>query len=412
VTDTWEALFARRTLGVRLGLEIVEGAYAAMGRPAQGIPAIHVVGTNGKGSTAALAEHALRGRGLRTGLYTSPHLHRVGERVRVGGQPVDDERLRAHVEAVLRVEGGLSLPRPLSFFELLTLAAFDLLAAAGVDAMVVEAGLGGRLDATRLIEPRVVAVTSIDFDHMAILGDTIAKITTEKAAVMRPGVPTVSAPQRPEAEAVLRAVQARPVDVLVLDIQMPGLTGLELHALLPAPAPYVIFATAHPEHAVQAFELGAVDYVLKPIEAGRLGKAIERARTVVEARRGSARAEVERAAASEPEVVLPRLPVSTREGVVLLDPATLSHAVFDGVLVTLVTRDGRQHLTDASLQDIAARLPADRFVRAHRRALLNLHEVAILRPTDSGGYLAVTHAGQEVPVSRQTARKLRRALGL
>jgi two-component system LytT family response regulator len=210
-----------------------------------------------------------------------------------------------------------------------------------------------------------------------------------------------------DAEAVLRALRDQPVDVLVLDIQMPGLTGLELHALLPEPAPYVIFATAHPEHAVQAFELGAVDYVLKPIEAGRLGKAIERARGVVRTRRGARAPEV-----GDGEVVLPRLPVSTREGVVLLDPATLSHAVFDGVLVTLVTRDGRQHLTDASLQEIAARLPADRFVRAHRRALLNLHEVALLRPTDSGGYLAITHAGQEVPVSRQTARKLRRALGL
>lgn len=205
MTTPWEALFARRTLGVRMGLEIVEGAYAAMGRPARGIPAIHVVGTNGKGSTAALAEHALRGRGRRTGLYTSPHLHRVGERVRVGGQPVADEHLQAHVEAVLRVEAGLALPRPLSFFELLTLAALDLLAAAEVDALVVEAGLGGRLDATRLVEPCVVAVASIDLDHQAILGDTIAAIAAEKAAVMRPGVPTVSAPQRPEADAVLRA---------------------------------------------------------------------------------------------------------------------------------------------------------------------------------------------------------------
>lgn len=234
-----------------------------------------------------------------------------------------------------------------------------------------------------------------------------------------------------DAEAVLRAVGVQPVDVLVLDIQMPGLSGLELHALLPEPAPYVIFATAHPEHAVQAFELGAVDYVLKPIEAGRLGKAIERARAVVRARRavdagpgpdpsaepGAAASSASPSgpglsAAAEPEVALPRLPVTTREGVVLLDPATLSHAVFDGTLVTLFTRDGRQHLTDASLQDLSARLPGDRFVRAHRRALLNLHEVAILRPTDSGGYLAITHGGQEVPVSRQTARRLRRALGL
>jgi dihydrofolate synthase/folylpolyglutamate synthase len=109
------------------------------------------------------------------------------------------------VEAVLRIEAGLALARPLSFFELLTLAALDLLAAANVEVMVIEAGLGGRLDATRLVEPRVVAVSSIDLDHQALLGDTLAAIATEKAAVMRSGVPTVSAPQHPEAAAVLRA---------------------------------------------------------------------------------------------------------------------------------------------------------------------------------------------------------------
>ncbi len=205
-----------------------------------------------------------------------------------------------------------------------------------------------------------------------------------------------------DAAQVLAMVQQEPVDVLVLDIQMPGLTGLELSALLPEPAPYVIFATAHPEHAVEAFDLGAVDYVLKPIEAGRLGKAIERARAVVRAKR-----------APDTEVSpLPRLPVSTRDGVVLLDPSALSHAIFDGTLVTLTTREGQRHLTDASLQELSVRLPTDRFVRAHRRALLNLHEVELLRPTDSGGYLALTRSGDEVPVSRQTARRLRRALGL
>ncbi|MCA9655229.1 MAG: response regulator [Myxococcales bacterium] len=207
-----------------------------------------------------------------------------------------------------------------------------------------------------------------------------------------------------DAEAVLHTLRREPVDVLVLDIQMPGLTGLELHALLPAPAPYVIFATAHPEHAVEAFELGAVDYVLKPIEAGRLGKAIERARGVSRARRSV-----------EPKdegPLLSRLPVTTHEGVVLLDPSSLSHAVFDGSLVTLTTREGTRHLSDASLQELAARLPEDRFVRAHRRALLNMHEVVLLRPVESGGYLAVTRMGDEVPVSRQTARRLRRALGL
>lgn len=202
---TWEALFARRTLGVRLGLEIVEGVYAAMGRPAHGIAAIHIVGTNGKGSTAALAEHALRGRGLRTGLYTSPHLHRVGERVRVGGRPVDDDRLRAHVEAVLRVEAGLGLPRPLSFFELLTLAALDLLERERVDVMIVEAGLGARRDATRVAPASVVGITSIALDHQESIGPTLRDIAWEKAGAMAPGVPAFTAPQAEEVRAVLRA---------------------------------------------------------------------------------------------------------------------------------------------------------------------------------------------------------------
>ncbi|MCA9655098.1 MAG: bifunctional folylpolyglutamate synthase/dihydrofolate synthase [Myxococcales bacterium] len=227
--DGWDALFSRRTLGVRMGLGIVQGVFEAMGRPGEAIAAVHVVGTNGKGSTAAMVEHALRGRGWRTGLYTSPHLRRVGERVRVDGEAVADERLRAHVRAVLGAEAGLSLARPLSFFELLTLAALDLLAAAGVEVLVVEAGLGGRLDATRLVSPTVVAITSIALDHQAILGDTLAAIAAEKAAVMRAGVPTVSARQGPEAAAVIEARAAEVGSPLVWASPLPrapvGLAG-------------------------------------------------------------------------------------------------------------------------------------------------------------------------------------------
>lgn len=207
--DGWDALFGRRTLGMRMGLAIVEGVHAAMGRPGTTTPAVHLVGTNGKGSTAAMIEHGLRRHGLRTGLYTSPHLSRVGERVRIDGQPVADDRLRAHVDVVLAAEARASLPRPLSFFELLTLAALDLLAAATLDVWVVEAGLGGRLDATRVVDPKVVAVTSIGLDHQAILGPTVAAIAAEKAAVMRAGVPTVSAPQTPEAAEVIEAFARR-----------------------------------------------------------------------------------------------------------------------------------------------------------------------------------------------------------
>jgi two-component system LytT family response regulator len=204
-----------------------------------------------------------------------------------------------------------------------------------------------------------------------------------------------------DARGVLDQLREDAIDVLVLDIQMPGLSGLELSAMLGDDAPFVVFATAHPQHAVEAFELGAVDYVLKPIDAARLGKAMERARAQ---RRPPTSPEATRA--------LDRIPIPTRDGIVLVDPDSVSHAVFDGSLVTLTCADGAAHLTEATLQDLSSRLPAERFERVHRRALLNLQEVALLRPTPAGGYQAETKCGDTVPVSRQAARKLRRWLGL
>jgi two-component system LytT family response regulator len=215
-----------------------------------------------------------------------------------------------------------------------------------------------------------------------------------------PGVEVVGTHEG--AQGVLDQLQDEAIDVLVLDIQMPGLSGLEAHALMGADAPYVIFATAHPQHAIEAFELGAVDYVLKPIEASRLGKAIERARAHVHR---SATADT----AADP---YDRVPVVTRDGIVLLDPPAISHAVFDGTLVTVHTTAGDSHLTDATLADLHARLPDGGFDRVHRRVLLNLHEVSVLRPTSSGGFVAVTRGGAEVPISRQSARRMRKALGL
>ena len=206
------------------------------------------------------------------------------------------------------------------------------------------------------------------------------------------------------ADEVLAKLGEQVIDVLLLDIQMPGLSGLDAHALLPDDGPEVIFATAHPEHAVEAFELGAVDYVLKPIEAGRLGKAVERARS----RCGLASRRQE----ASDGVRLDRIAVSTRDGIVLVDPVEVSHAVFDGSLVTLHTLGGAAHLVDGTLQDLQNRLPDDRFERVHRRALVNLREVALLKPTETGGYVAEINAGGQVPVSRQSARKLRRWLGL
>lgn len=189
------------------------------------------------------------------------------------------------------------------------------------------------------------------------------------------------------------------VDLVLLDIHMPGLTGLETGALLPEDGPYIIFITAHEEHALAAFDLGAVDYLLKPIDAVRLGKALQRARR----RLG--------AIPSAPAAELVRLPVSTRQGIRLLDPRELSHATFDGELVTLHTRGGPL-LTDFSLQDLEERLPAGSFERVHRRALINLEQLACLDPLDTGGYTARMQDGGLVPISRQAARRLRRRLGL
>ena len=205
---------------------------------------------------------------------------------------------------------------------------------------------------------------------------------------------------------VLQKVKDGGVDAVLLDIQMQGLTGLEAMRLMPADGPYVIFCTAHSEHAVDAFDAGAIDYLLKPVEAARLEKALQRARDRGAIERFKGEAARQRTLAPG----LSRLPVPTRNGIVLVDPKEVSHAVLDGELVTLSTAQG-DFLTDASLQELQARLP-DSFMRVHRRALLNLAQVVRLEPCETGGFLARTARGDGVQVSRQAARELRRMLGL
>jgi two-component system LytT family response regulator len=215
-----------------------------------------------------------------------------------------------------------------------------------------------------------------------------------------PGVELVGECRNGE-EALSRAASGD-VDVLLLDIHMPGLSGLDAMALLPDPAPYVIFCTAHVDHALAAFDAGAVDYVLKPVEAGRLQKAVERAADRVRRQR-----ERRAGPATDPA----RLAITTRLGIVLVDPRDVSHAVLDSEIVTLVTTSG-EYLTDFTLQELEETLPSDQFVRVHRRALLNLGHVVRLEPLDTGGFIARTRSGHAVDVSRQAARALRRRFGL
>jgi two-component system LytT family response regulator len=205
-----------------------------------------------------------------------------------------------------------------------------------------------------------------------------------------------------DAHEVLTIVRGGEVDVVLLDIQMPELSGLDALQLFPVDGPAVIFCTAHAAHAVAAFDVGAVDYLLKPIDSGRLRKALDRAR-----QRGSAAPSTPAGEAAP----LDRLALPTRQGIVLLDPRDVTHAQLADELVTVYAA-GQAYLSALSLQELETRLQPPAFVRVHRRALLNLAHVVRLEPNEVGGFLAQTSGGHSVEVSRQAARELRKRLGL
>jgi dihydrofolate synthase/folylpolyglutamate synthase len=198
------------TLAMKLGLNSVRNLSKAFDEPQKKYPAVHIAGTNGKGSTAAMAASIARAAGLRTGLYTSPHLVSVTERIRVGEDEIaqaDFARLATAVrEAGEELVANQILPAPPTFFEQMTMIAFLYFAEREVDLAVLEVGLGGRLDATNICEPVVTAITPVGFDHQQYLGDTLASIAGEKAGIVKPGVPVVVAPQEEEA---MKAIIAR-----------------------------------------------------------------------------------------------------------------------------------------------------------------------------------------------------------
>ena len=208
-----DRLFRRTTLGIRPGLEPIRALLAEIGNPERALPCLHVAGTNGKGSVCAMVESVLRAAGLRTGLFTSPHLVRFNERIRVHGRSIADAELASLLKriepAARRVESRPGAPRPCTFFELTTALAFEHFRAAAVDIAVIEVGMGGRWDATNVIIPVAAAVCDIDFDHMQYLGPTIEAIAGEKAGIVKPGRPVVTGIRRPEAaEIVERQAQA------------------------------------------------------------------------------------------------------------------------------------------------------------------------------------------------------------
>ena len=191
----------------KFDLENISVLVDRLGHPERAYPSAHIAGTNGKGSTAAFLDSILRQAGYRTGLNTSPHLERINERIRINGEEIPDDafaetftRIHALIEELLAANKLRAHP---TYFECVTAMAFAYFAQHRIDIGVFEVGLGGRLDATNILQPAVSIITRIDFDHENFLGHSLTEISKEKAGILKPGVPVVIAEQRPEAREVL-----------------------------------------------------------------------------------------------------------------------------------------------------------------------------------------------------------------
>lgn len=201
----------------------------ALGNPQRRFPSVLIAGTNGKGSTAATLASIVQAAGYRIGLYTSPHLLRVNERIQINQEPIGDAEFAVIYDRVERcahelVERG-ELPWHPSFFEMLTAMAFDYLASAGVELAVLEVGLGGRLDATNIVDPFISVITDIDFDHQNFLGNTLPEIAHEKAGILRPKGTVVLLPQHPLVNETLgREIMERGANAVSAVKHMPSLT--------------------------------------------------------------------------------------------------------------------------------------------------------------------------------------------
>jgi len=200
--DVLDSLFRLRRFGVKLDVLAPQRALVRLGDPTRGLPVVQIAGTNGKGSVAAMVEAITRRSGLRVGLYTSPHLCRFTERIRIDGEEISRAEIVAHYRRV-RQEAP-----ELTFFEITTAMAALAFADHRLDLGVVEVGLGGRLDATNVFEPAVIGITPIGREHTAYLGQDLDRIAWEKGSLMRPGVPTATTASDPVVQSVLRRLAA------------------------------------------------------------------------------------------------------------------------------------------------------------------------------------------------------------
>ena len=210
---TLEGLYRRRRFGLRPGLDVIRALLEALGHPERAYPAVHVTGSKGKGSVAVMAQAILSANGLRTGLFTSPHLISYRERVRIDDRTIDPEAVVAGVRRIDTASTDLEatgrIDRSPTFFEVTAALAFDWFAREHVDAAVVEVGIGGRLDATNVLDARVGVVTTVEVEHPDVLGPTLSAIAFEKSGILHPGMTGVVGELPAEARSIVEKEAAR-----------------------------------------------------------------------------------------------------------------------------------------------------------------------------------------------------------
>jgi dihydrofolate synthase/folylpolyglutamate synthase len=223
----------------KFDLEHMRVLLREMNHPERTFPSVLIAGTNGKGSTAATLASILRASGLKTGLYTSPHLVRINERIRVNGEEINDDEFAALHGEIDRIAGRLvdrrELPWHPSFFEMMTAIAFAHFARERVDVAVLEVGMGGRLDATNVVEPVVSVITDISLDHQKYLGNTVGEIAREKVGIIRRGGVVVTLPQQPEANDVIGNT--------ILDLDAVGVSAVQhVPPISPGSGDYLVWS--------------------------------------------------------------------------------------------------------------------------------------------------------------------------
>jgi dihydrofolate synthase/folylpolyglutamate synthase len=277
-----EYLLGLELFGMRFGLDRMHKLMTVLGLPQRHFASIHVVGTNGKSSTVRFLAAILERHGLRTGSYTSPHLRSFRERIEVGERPISDERFAAAVtraaHAAELVNRTADPDDEVTQFEALTAAAYHELARSGVEVAVIEAGLGGRFDATNVIPSKVQVITSVGLEHTRWLGPTVADIATEKLDVVRDHATLVAGPLEPDARAVAERVVAERHARLVEPLAEPGSEATEPRAGRVAPPLRLRAAGGFQRRNFALAEAAAEAFLERPLDQQAVGEAAEQTR--------------------------------------------------------------------------------------------------------------------------------------